>query len=89
MLDSLQKAYQLCGTCPTIAPTHGLPTGYHMRRGNHLHSGDKAVIIASYLPQSMEDHERACHALARLPLALPHHLLILGGDLQGAGHAPT
>jgi hypothetical protein len=35
MLDSLQKLYQLGGTCATIAPTHGLPTGYHMRRGNH------------------------------------------------------
>ena len=46
-----------------------------------LHSGDKAAIIASYFPQSVEEHERARQALARLPVALPHNLLILGGDL--------
>jgi hypothetical protein len=36
-------------------------------------------MIASYLPQPTEEHERACHALARLPVALSHHLLILHG----------
>ena len=52
-----------------------------------LHSGEKAAIIASYLPQPMEEHKRTCHALARLPATLPYHLLIIGGDLQG--HART
>jgi hypothetical protein len=40
-------------------------------------------IIANYLPQAKEEHERACQTLTRLPAGLPHHLLILGGDLQG------
>ena len=54
-----------------------------------LYSGGKAANFASYLPQSVEEHERACHALARLPLAMPYHLLILGGDLQGGWTRPT
>jgi hypothetical protein len=54
-----------------------------------LHSGDKAAIIASYLLQSKEEHERAYHALARLPLALSHHLIILGGDLHGGWTDPN
>ena len=48
-----------------------------------LHSGETVVIIASYPPQLVEEHKRACRALARLPEDLQHHLLILGGDLQG------
>ncbi len=49
----------------------------------NLQSGEKAAIIANYLPQSVEEHDLACKALARLPVILPHHLLILRGDLQG------
>ena len=48
-----------------------------------LHSGVKAAIIAGYLPQPVKEHDkRTFQALARLPRALPHHLLILEGDLQ-------
>ena len=49
----------------------------------------KAVIVSSYLPQPMDEHARVCHALAKLPFALPHHLLILGGDLQGGWTGST
>jgi len=48
-----------------------------------LHPGAKAAIIARRLLQPVDEHERACQTLARLPRTLPHHLLILGGDLQG------
>ena len=48
-----------------------------------LHSGAKGAIIANYLLQPVDEHERACQALARLSWALPHHFLILGGDIQG------
>ena len=54
-----------------------------------LHSGEKAAIIASYLPQPMEEHKRTCHALARLHATLPYHLLIIGGDLQGGWTCPN
>jgi hypothetical protein len=42
-----------------------------------------ATIVSCYLPQLAETHTYACEALARLPTSLPHHLLIVGGDLQG------
>ncbi len=45
-----------------------------------LHSGAKAAIIACYLPQDAEAHTQTCKALSNLPLALPNHVLILGGD---------
>jgi hypothetical protein len=43
----------------------------------------KATILSCYLPQFVMDHAQVCKALANLPEVLPHHLLILGGDLQG------
>jgi hypothetical protein len=47
-----------------------------------LNSGDKAAIVACYLPQATDEHSRSCKALARLTYNLPHHLSILGGDFQ-------
>ena len=46
-----------------------------------LLTGAKAAFISSYLPQPLEEHARVCKALANLPQALPHQILILGGDL--------
>ena len=43
----------------------------------------KAAFIACYLPQPLEKYAQVCKALANLPQALPHHVLIMGGDLQG------
>ena len=54
-----------------------------------LRSRDKLAIVASYLPQSVKGNERVCRALARLPVALPHRLLVLGGDLQGSWTCPN
>jgi hypothetical protein len=54
-----------------------------------LYSGEKAANIASHLPQPKEEHERACKALARLPVALPHHLLIFDSDLQAGWTSST
>ena len=48
-----------------------------------LLTGAKAAFIACYLPQPIEEHAQVCKALANLPHALPHQILILGGDLQG------
>ena len=45
-------------------------------------TGAKAVIIACYLPQPVEDHTQVCEALARLTTTLPHHLLVMGRDLH-------
>ena len=44
----------------------------------------KTAFIACYLPKPMLAHARMCKAPASLTTALPHHLLILGGDLQGS-----
>jgi hypothetical protein len=54
-----------------------------------LHSGEKAAIIANYLPQPKDELERARQALARIPRALPHHLLILEGDLHDGWTSST
>ncbi len=43
----------------------------------------KTGIIAYYLPQPAEECAKVYEALARLTNTLPHHLLILGGGLQG------
>ena len=43
----------------------------------------KAAFISCYLPQSLEAHAEVCKALATLTKTLPHHVLIMGGDLQG------
>jgi hypothetical protein len=48
-----------------------------------LLTGAKAAFIECYLPQPLEDHAQVCKALTNLPQALPHHVLIMGGDLQG------
>jgi hypothetical protein len=49
----------------------------------NLLTGAKAAFIAYYLPQSTMVHAQMCKALAGLITALPHHVLILEGDLQG------
>ena len=54
-----------------------------------LHSWEKADIIASYLPQPVEEHGGKCQALARLPATLLHSLLIISGDLQGGYTGPN
>jgi hypothetical protein len=54
-----------------------------------LHSGEKAAVVASYLPQPVEEHGRTCQAFDRLPATLPHHLLILGGDLHDGWTCPN
>jgi len=47
-----------------------------------LYTCDKATLIACYLPHPVKEHAYACDALARLSTTLPHHLVIVGGDLQ-------
>ena len=48
-----------------------------------LLTGAKAAFIASYLPQSTQEHAQMCKALAGLTTTLSNHVLIVGGDLQG------
>ena len=47
-----------------------------------LLTGGKAAFIACYLSQPTLVHAQKCKALAGLTTGLPHHVLILGGDLQ-------
>jgi hypothetical protein len=48
-----------------------------------LLTGAKAAIITCYLLQPLEEHAHVCKALVNLAQAFPHHVLIMGGDLQG------
>ena len=56
-----------------------------------LLTGAKAAFIACFLPQPTLEHAQMCNALADLTTALPHLVIILGGDMQGtwAGISPT
>jgi hypothetical protein len=48
-----------------------------------LTSGAKSAITACYPPQDEDSHAQTCMALTLLTPNLPHHIQILGGDLQG------
>ena len=88
-MDRVKKAHEMAThVCPFRLPTDcTLATTGAVEIT--LHSGEKAAIVASHLPQPKDEHERACQALTRLPRVLPHHLLILGGDLQGGWTGST
>ena len=48
-----------------------------------LASGPKSSIIASYLPQGEDSHAQTWAAITELTHNLPHHIQILGVELQG------
>jgi len=83
MLVGLQEIDPIVLHGPTSSPTPRMLQGDHFRDGIDLLTRANATVFACYLPQPARKHDRVCHALSRLPTSVPHHLLVLEGDLRG------
>jgi hypothetical protein len=74
---------------PAAPPPRRMPRPFMCVVELTLNDDTRAAIIACYLHYKGEEHANAWRALSKLPTALPHQLIIMGGDHQGGRSGPS